>query len=490
MQRSALTALVASLVVLGAARAEPPQLFYLARIDGGVALRASGPLGGEQRTVREFREAKGPQWSPDGHYIAFVQSGEGDTSERLFVVDCLTGQATPANTASQRVLGYGWSERSDRIFFFSGKPEDTSYELYARDMTPNGAAVRLGPDLHALAVSPISSSDGRWVAFAVADARHPRQVAIADAQTGAARIVSGDLMVDGHTWARQRSLLTLLARTAPSAPPGLWVVDPAGGEPRRLSAEGQHVRGFSWRPTGDAVAYMVAVGTPEEVTDRDGNTRRVPQLRTWVYMARPDESSPAARVDAIADAVRFQWSPSGASFVVADQAHAAGAATVTLRVGALEGPLSLPMLVRNSTGSLYESWAPDGSRLMFVQEGNVYVFEPAALRSRLLVNSIPVRELTWSPKSDAVLLIAPYDKGGFTAWRVDASQGKGRPVSHAFAQGALDWAPDGQALMLVIPRDDNVSALYCLDSTATAPPDPATCRLSEAMLSATWYPKE
>lgn len=501
MRRLVVVCVVLAVCGTAAAMAQtPPQLFYLKKIPGGVAVCASGPQGGEQRVIRELNEASGAQWSPNGRYLAFVQRAAAGAIDSLFVVDCTTGGAFAANSPGQQLLGFNWSERSDRIFYFCGDPQSRAYDLYTRVLDPAAQPVHLGGGIKTLAVSPVCSADGRWVAFPVADEERPRQVAVADLTTGEARVASGQLYVDSHQWSPTGARLTLIARTSPvgskDSRPRLYLADP-GGEPRLISAEDQTVRACIWQPTGQMMAYMTAIGAVADApAEGDGRGGQLVVDRTWVYLAPADGSTPPSRVAAISDAVRFMWAPNGSYFVVTDQAHGDGESVPTLRVGSVTGNLRVPALVSNSVGAAYEVWAPDSSRLLFMQKGDVYTFDPTIRHSKLLVNSLPIRNLSWSPKSDSLMLVTPYApagaekwEGDVTVWRVD-TDGKGRPITNAFKQGALDWAPDGSSLMLVIPTSEETCALYHVDPDAAAPALPADMEIARDVLIATWYPKE
>lgn len=95
--------------------------------DANVAQLFSVPLDGSgpRRITRGFRDSD-PQFSPDGHAIAFLRAGPGSPAQ-LYVMPSLGGEPVQV---TDRVLGVSdirWSPDSHRIAFISRVPEAGRY---------------------------------------------------------------------------------------------------------------------------------------------------------------------------------------------------------------------------------------------------------------------------------------------------------------------------------------------------------------------------
>jgi len=67
------------------------------------------------------KSCSGPDWSPDGNWIAFTSSRGGDKSQ-LFLISPVGGEAVPLTNAETGVNGYEWSADGKSIAFTSTEP--------------------------------------------------------------------------------------------------------------------------------------------------------------------------------------------------------------------------------------------------------------------------------------------------------------------------------------------------------------------------------
>jgi dipeptidyl aminopeptidase/acylaminoacyl peptidase len=56
-----------------------------------------------------------PRWSPDGRYLAFLASRDGQQHTQLWLLDRLGGEAQPLTTVSGAIEEYAWSPDGSRI---------------------------------------------------------------------------------------------------------------------------------------------------------------------------------------------------------------------------------------------------------------------------------------------------------------------------------------------------------------------------------------
>lgn len=286
----------------------------------------------------------------------------------------------------------------------------------------------------------------------------------------------------------------------------LWQIDPAGGEPRRLTYEANGVREFAVSPDGRAIAY--AAPRPDEgadlwVIDAEGhNRRRLADCgqddcgglawssdAAWLAFERrplvtgavgPDAAlfgSPRLYVvDLIAGAVRplFEdeaqtgsqprWSPDGRRLAFVDPNL--GAVAVYDRTS---GSLTY---IPSQLAQLGD-WSPDGRSLIFTQlipspheENEPDTEEPTAtFLSRLFrsdLNGAPPIDLSgepdandasavWSPDGAWIAFGRQRSQRGQQLWLMRSDGGGALALTDDpnVNHGGFAWSPDGQTLALV-----------------------------------------
>ncbi len=179
--------------------------------------------GGEPWTHSSFDEGIGEvQWSPDGRWLAYVQSDtlpkrirdwrskkwdhvvedERLQFPHLWVIDLVSGRRRQLTTGEQFVWYVRWSPDSRRIAYLvspTGKPDDGN-QVDIGVATPDGASPRrLGALGGAFAWSP----DSRWIAWAGGTRRdewvQKDDVWVVPATGGAAVNLTGAFDEDGQT---------------------------------------------------------------------------------------------------------------------------------------------------------------------------------------------------------------------------------------------------------------------------------------------------
>jgi dipeptidyl aminopeptidase/acylaminoacyl peptidase len=155
-----------------------------------------------------------PQWSPDGHRVAFVRDRsiwvlEADGSRTTRVTDHPAGDATPRWSPDGRRLAFisrrrGWSQvwLVDAPVPRRGRPPREPRAPEVRVLSPSGV------DVESFAWSP----DGSRIA--ISSQRAPdldtAQIHVIDVETGAERLVAGDEAWEtAPSWASDGSLLFL-----------------------------------------------------------------------------------------------------------------------------------------------------------------------------------------------------------------------------------------------------------------------------------------
>ncbi len=213
----------------------------------------------------------------------------------------------------------------------------------------------------------------------------------------------------------------------------LWQIDPAGGQPRRLTYEAQGVREFAVSPDGRAIAYTAPRpdgGADLWIIDAEGHNRR-----RLADCGQDDCGSPA-------------WSPE-ATWLAFERRPLSP--SVTGRVGpAFAAPrLYLVDLAAGMVRPLFEDeaqrgasprWSPDGQRLAFIDPGlgAVAVYDRSSGKLTYIPSQL-AQLGDWSPDGRALVftqLLVPTHPEGET----ESEESGTTAFSHLF-RSALDAAP-------------------------------------------------
>jgi dipeptidyl aminopeptidase/acylaminoacyl peptidase len=125
---------------------------------------------------------RAPEWSPNGHWLAFISSRDG--SSQIFVISPSGGEARQLTTVSTGISAFSWAPDSTRIAFSMADPESqqltarrekySDFEVIRRDYTMshlwvadiNGGAPRRLTGGNRFTVGSFSwSPDGKRLAF-------------------------------------------------------------------------------------------------------------------------------------------------------------------------------------------------------------------------------------------------------------------------------------------------------------------------------------
>ena len=225
---------------------------------------------------------------------------------------------------------------------------------------PNPASPRLAPD-------------GKRVAYVLTQADMTRGVYDSDIwlvdadgahDTQLTRNPGSD---NNPKWSRDGKTLAFLSdrdgRTA------IWLLDPAGGEPRKLS--GESVRDYEWSPDGKRIAFTMPDPAPPE--DRDaphvaGENQRYSHLHVVDVATR----SVRRLTGGAFSVAHCSWSPDGKRIAIdqlpgvgLDALYKSDLAIVNVEDGALAPLVTRPGLDASP------KWSPDGKSIAFVSQGGV-----------------------------------------------------------------------------------------------------------------------
>ncbi|MFN8575014.1 MAG: S9 family peptidase [Gemmatimonadaceae bacterium] len=246
-----------------------------------------------QRTLTQRKSAYFPRWSPSGDRLAFLAAVDGKS--QIFIMSVAGGDARQITHSPTSIGRFAWKPDGTALAFVaSSAPEtkgkfDDAFEINANDYLtlsaprPNGLWVigADGGDARAVARGDWSipglfatiawSADGRSITFTKQDGAgtrdwEKRSLAIADVTTGALSTVRGTESRNcGAAWMSPdgtQLLLNCPVNGHVKNQTELLLIQPGGGEPRRLTATID--RNFTygiWSPDSKTIVSGVADGT-------------------------------------------------------------------------------------------------------------------------------------------------------------------------------------------------------------------------------------
>lgn len=387
-----------------------------------------------------------PVWRPDGQAVAWVQAN-WDSSE-IRVVPALGGADRTLLGVRGPIAGLDWSPDGGRLVFSS------------RDTTTGGHRIQL-LDLATLAVTPLAAErpagvsdvqprfapDGRRLAWVGLEGAGGSGLWVGDTDAAPARqLLSGPTNLEGVSWTADGQSLVFAA--APAGLYQLWLLDLAGGTPRRLTGTAD----FAWNPSiardgGDLVYEQVRV-------DRDLWRVRILAREPWRLETAPFLAS--TRWDYEAD-----YSPDGQSIAFVS----ARSGAPELWVCDLEGMNPRRLTSFGGDAIVHPRWSPDGRRVACNVLGGG--------GARVVLVSLrggPAVELTapdhaeflsgWLPDGESVL-VTRHGDGERNLLRRRAEPGatadllrRGVIAAAADGAGRLFYVAESQAGVWQVPLDD------------------------------------
>ncbi len=340
-------------------------------------------------------------------------------------------------------------------------------------------------------VVDVVSPGGAWYTLSVIDVRRPREMSLArDGRTFAfantpTSANTGPIMVARIDGGAPRRVATgrlpvispdgrwlAFARADAEGAPGIWVVSTQGGRPRQVG-RGSNV---SWAPDSSQLAYTCPSGFSEQgelcVSNRDGVGRTV-------------SSFPRLHKGALSAPV---WSPSGRLYFAVSgdrfrglwvvQANGSGLRKLAAgEFGALSVSSQGRLAIAGSGGTIWTSdahgrsrtrlisptfdrvprWSPNGSEVAFIRttqiggslSGLLHLMRSDGTSVRSIHHGIS--RVSWSPDGQTLLGVADHgllvlSRTGAVARSIRLNNQHGEPFEFEQAE----WSPNGQTIAALV----------------------------------------
>jgi len=309
-----------------------------------------------------------PEFSPDGHWIAFLSdrgapASESEKSAQVYVISVSGGEPFPVTQGEEEVHAFAWSADSRQIYFAKRQWTKDQQEAYRKDWkdvvefreSERGDAIHrieISEARSCLTASPSKTCDLSTQAKQLAAT--PWRVKQLETSPDGKRIA---MLTDSRTQ-RWESLDAY----------GIYLIDAAGGEPRNLLQREATLDVMHWSPDSRRIFFSFLNGSVEgKYQDAQG--------RVYWVGAQSDAQGDAqsdVQADAVAPALarwapQFQGSINGFSVLPAGGLIAQGRLGTEVQLYTSEKP-SGDFAIRPGSPGTYDKLvaAAHNSRIAFV----------------------------------------------------------------------------------------------------------------------------
>lgn len=369
-----------------------------------------------------------PAWSPDGRSIAFLRVSPNDRG--IFIVPAIGGTArkvfTPLGKIEWNRAALSWSPDGKRLIFPDGKSADSPSSIYALDLgTMSATAITAPTKLMDGDIGPAFSPDGKKIAFIRATENYVRDIYVMDAAGGEPRRVTNDnRYVNGIAWTGDSHSIVFASDRGGKF--SLWRVSLRGGEPERLSVGGDGAFAPAISPRGDKLAYAQRAARHSilRIDLKSPKSGATPLLSSTQQDSAPQFSPDGSKI-------AFESWRSGTQEIWVGASNG----TDLVKLTSFEGPL---------TGS--PSWSPDGQQLAFDSRpkghSHIYVISvtggtPRAVTEGDYNNIVP----SWSADGQWIYF-GSNRSGSWQIWKVPSKGGSPEQVTRQGGFVAIG-SPDG-----------------------------------------------
>lgn len=224
--------------------------------------------------------------------------------------------------------------------------------------------------------SPTISPDGQWVAYTVREANwdennYHTEIWLAEVKTGQVRQLTSHAKKSSSSPAWSPDSSTLAFATDRDEKRQVYLIDPRGGEARKLTSFDEGVGAFAWSPDGKSIAF--AATDPKTDADKErektlgefdvfGEGYRMTHL--WVFDVA---SHKARRLTGGAYTVgSFNWSPDGTQIAFDHRVNPANVSGPTADISVVSvADGKVRKLVDQEGPDAGPVWSPDGTQIAF-----------------------------------------------------------------------------------------------------------------------------
>ncbi len=220
------------------------------------------------------------------------------------------------------------------------------------------------------------SPDGQWIAYTVRDTNwdenaYHTEIWLADAKTGELRQLTSHAKKSSTSPVWSPDGTKLAFATDRDDKRQVYVIDPRGGEARKVTSIEEGVGSFAWAPDGKSIAFTSTDPKTEADKEREkkfgdfdviGEGYRMSHL--WVFDLATEK---ARRLTSGAFTVgQFNWSPDGAQIAFDHRINSANTSGATADISVISvADGKVRALVTQPGADSGPVWSPDGAKIAF-----------------------------------------------------------------------------------------------------------------------------
>lgn len=244
-----------------------------------------------------------------------------------------------------------------------------------------GVYAQAGPTIDQLislhrAGSPAISPNGSWIAYTVRDTNwddnsYHTEIWLADVESGATRQLTSNSKKSSTSpaWSPDSRLLAFASDRDDKRQ--IYLIDPRGGEARKLTSAEEGVGSFAWAPDGRSIAYTMTDPKTDSDKTREktygdfdviGEGYRMSHL--WIFDVAARQSRRLTR--GAFTVGQFAWSPDATRIAFDHRINPANASSGTADISIVTvADGTVRDLVTQAGPDTSPVWSPDGSRIAF-----------------------------------------------------------------------------------------------------------------------------
>ncbi len=374
-----------------------------------------------------------PAWSPDGRFVAFIRRSSQQNA--LYIVPAIGGPERRVHILSDPTswdyAGVTWSADGKRLIYPDRASQQEPSALFSIALdTLEVQRLTAPPASWDGDWTPVLSPDGRKVAFVRGPESAVRDLYVMNAAGGEPKRLTNDgRLILGLAWtADSRDVVFSSNRNGSFS---LWQVPAAGGGVTPLPVGGDNAYSPAISRRGNLLAYTHGTGK-WDIVRLDLKTSGAKDEAGQILSSNEQDSAP-------------QYSPDGTR--IAFQSWRSG----TQEIWICNADGSDPVQLTSSGGALTGSprWSPDGKEIAFDSrpEGrpHIYIVSPDGGKPRALISGqsndiVP----SWSPDGKWIYF-GSTRSGSWQIWAKPADGGSPHQVTSQGGMIALP-SPDGKWL--------------------------------------------
>lgn len=357
--------------------------------------------GGAPILVADSIQARGPVWSPDSRRLAFIRETYGDaTGGEVWVVSIAEdGQPAEApEVISLPLENYhqisGWTPDDELAVFMNSETRQALYTVPVE----GGRAVQITPN--GLAFHPRWMPDGKTIVYRGGGRTALTAVPAEGGESTEIEIASDPAITPGipggglHVSPDGRRIVFMGAKNERPLGVDIWTVPVEGGPPTQVTDSPTQDRYPCWTPDGESVAFLRYREVSEGVFVHN------------LYLVPSAGGEPRA-ITVAADSVAyaaFAFSPDGNWLAYFSNG--------ALKVRPTEGGEARVVVRPEAVHSHSElAWSPDGQRIAFTGSRRIWITsinggEPVEVRTGVLSDDAENLHIDWSPDGDRIVFSA------------------------------------------------------------------------------------